>query len=754
MRYIALYAIAGLLMSTDISLAQQYKDPVDFVNPLIGTVSHLLTTTDAAVYLPHALARIAPVTVSGLNDKYLAQKIYGFPIADAVLMPSTGKVPARMEEIAADCDNDLQHFTPYFYSGTLPDYDISVEYTVGRFSELYRFVFPGDSASRISLFQKGEAKFEVVSDKVIKGCTFGERGAKQYFYLEFSLPFTEIVNTGNTNKLNPGAVLEGKDIGITMGFATGKETWVYTKAGLSFISTEQASKNLTNEIPAWDFDSLKQKARDTWNAELSKLSIKGGTENQHIVFYTALYHALWTMTDITEDGKYFSIFDKRVHESGTHDFYTRDGLWDSYRVKHPLQLIMNSKQQEDMLESYASMYKQFGTLPLFPFPDGELTYMLGNHAAAFTADTWFKGYRNFDMPTIYEGLRKNALERTMLPDVNGPANEIDTFYQKHGWFPALKKGEKETHAAVHPFYRRQAVSITLEFAYDDWCLAQLAKELGKKKDNALFMKRARNYSLLFNKNIGFMAPKDSSGQWIPDFDPMLSGGQGGRDYFTECNSWVYTFNVQHDVAGLINQFGGRKPFVAKLDSLFLVQFPAFKFEFQSLFPDMTGLIGMYPQGNEPAFHIPYLYDYAGEPWKTQKLVRQSMDAWFTNSPTGLCGDDDDGTLSSWFVFSSMGFYPFCPGMPIYLIGSPLFEETSIKLDNGKVFTILARNVSDKNKYIQSARLNGKYFDRTWFSHDELMRGGMLEFIMGSKPNKGWGTAVNMAPPSMTLEMIK
>lgn len=257
-----------------------------------------------------------------------------------------------------------------------------------------------------------------------------------------------------------------------------------------------------------------------------------------------------------------------------------------------------------------------------------------------------------------------------------------------------------------------------------------------------------HYAHVFNSQTRFMSPKMADGNWVPGYNPITGGRQAGRDYFAECNSWVYTFNVKHDIVGLINLFGSHKAFTAKLDLLFDVQYQGYKFDFQKQFPDMTGLTGMYSQGNEPAFHIPYLYCYAGEPWKTQKIVRQLMDAWYFNHPMGLCGDDDDGTLSEWYVFSAMGFYPVSPGMPYYVIGSPLFQKSTIHLQNNITFVIEAKNVSKQNKYIQSATLRGKDWNKPWFAHEDMMKGGSLTLIMGSKPNKLWAVGEDAAPPSM------
>jgi predicted alpha-1,2-mannosidase len=325
----------------------------------------------------------------------------------------------------------------------------------------------------------------------------------------------------------------------------------------------------------------------------------------------------------------------------------------------------------------------------------------------------------------------------------------------------LARNEKETVREVDSFEKRQAVAVTLENCYDEWCLAQMAKELNKQDDHAYFMRRARNYEILFDKRIGLMAPKTADGNWKykpEEFDPIWAGGQGGRDYYAEMNAWSYTWHVQHDVAGLINLMGGRGSFVARLDRLFTEQYSGSppsggpggtKYHFQAWFPDMTGLIGQYSHGNEPSFHIPYLFNYAGQPWKTQRKVREIMKIWYNAGPLGICGDEDGGSLSSWYVLSAMGFYPVCPGRPVYDIGSPLFEETRINLAGGKVFTITAMNVSAKNKYIQSAELNGKVLNRPWFEHADIVNGGSLVLHMGAHPNTAWGSAPEAAPPSMS-----
>jgi predicted alpha-1,2-mannosidase len=436
-----------------------------------------------------------------------------------------------------------------------------------------------------------------------------------------------------------------------------------------------------------------------------------------------------------------------VHDAEGHDFYVDDGLWDTYRSLHPLQLLLEPQQQEDMIRSYLRMYEQSGWLPSFPSIAGEQAVMIGHHAAPFILDTYEKGYRDFNVKEAYAAMRKNALEATMLPWSRGPLTSLDRIYFDKGFFPALAYGENEAVPEV-TVERRQAVSVTLENSYDAWCVARLAEALGKKEDETYFSGLANNYKNVFNAEIGFMAPKSSDGKWVEPFDPKLGGGQGGRDYFTEVNSWLYTFSVQQDVPGLIELLGGRDAFNQKLDRLFVEQYGVAKFTFLGQFPDATGLIGQYAQGNEPSFHIPYLYDFSGQPWKTQRRVRQIMDVWYGDGPLGIPGDDDGGATSSWYVLSAIGFYPVCPGNPIYEIGSPIFETSVIRLANGKQFKIVAHHASAQNKYIQSAQLNGAPLDKPWFLQSDIADGGTLVLEMADHPNTQWGSLPEDAPPSI------
>ncbi len=739
------------------ALSQNQKDPVDYVSPNIGGIGQLLTATIPYVQTPHGMARLAPIMTPGISDRYLADKIYGFPAGPAILMASVGKAGTTSAVYASEFDHDFETATPYYYEADLQTWGIQAEFTATNEAAYYRFTFPPSEHAHLALSLADGADLTVLGDDAVEGSqkydgavtkvAETDQETRQYFYVKFSHPFGSY-QTWQKGNLSQTAKQTGDQIGFVTDFRSSAGEVIDARVGLSFISADQARRNLEREIPGWTFEGVKSNTRALWNRSLAAVSTVGGTERQRTIFYTALYRSLGRMTDITEDGEYFSGFDHAVHEAQGHDFYVDDGLWDTYRSLHPLQLLLDPRQQEDMIRSYLRMYEQGGWLPSFPSAAGEQAVMIGHHAAAFILDAYEKGLRDFNVEEAYEAVKKNATEATMLPWRRGPLTNLDRIYFEKGFFPALAAGETETVAEVTP-ERRQAVSVTLENAYDDWCVAQLAKALGKTADAVYFTKLAHNYEHLFNPAIGFMAPKSSNGEWVTDFDPKLGGGQGGRDYFTEVNSWLYTFNVQHDAAGLIRSLGGREAFNAKLDLLFVEQYGTSKFQFLNQFPDATGLVGLYAQGNEPSFHIPYLYDFSGQPWKTQRRVRELMYVWYGDGPLGIPGDDDGGATSSWYVFSAIGFYPVCPGSPVYEIGSPIFEKSTVRLGNGKAFTIQANRVSARNKYIQSAQLNGKLLTRPWFRHDEIANGGTLVLEMVDRPNPDWGSAPQDAPPSMT-----
>jgi len=359
-------------------------------------------------------------------------------------------------------------------------------------------------------------------------------------------------------------------------------------------------------------------------------------------------------------------------------------------------------------------------------------------------DAWRKGIRDFDINTAYEAMKKNALEGTMVPWRIGAACELDTFFYENGYFPALRPGENETVARVHNFEKRQAVAVSLAAGYDEWALAQMAKELGKTEDFKFFSKRAKNYKNLYWPEKSFFMPKDKDGNWI-DIDPKFDGGMGGRDYYDENNGWTYVWNVQQDIHGLQNLMGGKDIFEKRLDQLFREGLGRSTYELNARFPDFTGIVGQYSMGNEPSFHIPYLYNLTKSPWKTQKKIRMLLNTWFMDNIHGIPGDEDGGGMSAFVVFSAMGFYPITPGIPVYTIGSPLFSKITINLPNGNTFIVSAPQCSETNKYIQSAKLNGKVLNAPWFTHNDLINGGILELEMGAYPNMDWGTDRDSIP---------
>jgi len=755
LRFTGLVAFGSIAL---VAMGQPQKTAVDYVSPNIGGIGQLLTATIPYVQFPHGMARLAPTITPMTTDRYLAEKIYGFPAGPALLMVSTGEADTKPETYASEYDHDFETTKPYYYEADLQTWGIRAEFTAGKQAAYYRFTLPPSSHAHIVLsFPRTHDEIHVLSDKAIEGSAradgtvvhLDQAETREYFYAEFSRPLGSWKTWQNDEMGHDGKV-NGDRIGFVSENASTAGETIEVRVGISYISTEQAHKNLTRDIPGWGFSETENKARAAWVKALGGIVTVGGTDRQRMIFYTALYRSLGRMTDVTEDGQYYSGYDHAVHSAEGHDFYVDDGLWDTYRSLHPLQMLLDAQQQEDMVRSYIRMAQQGGLVPSFPSIAGEQAVMIGHHAASFILDAYAKGYRDFDLDAAYTELRKTITERTMLPWSRAPLTELDRTYFDKGFFPALAWGEKENVPQV-TVERRQAVSVTLENSYDDWCMAQLAKALGKTDDEAYFTKLAHNYQNVFNPAINFMAPKSQDGAWVAHFDPKLGGGNGGRDYFTEVNSWLYTFNVQHDAAGLIQLIGGRDAFNAKLDRLFVEQYGTSKFAFLGQFPDATGLVGQYAQGNEPSFHIPYLYDFSGQPWKTQKRVRQLMDVWYGDGPLGIPGDDDGGATSSWYVLSAIGFYPVCPGSPIYEIGSPIFAKSTIRLGNGKQFTVIANHVSAQNKYIQSAQLNGHPLNRPWFRHQDIANGGTLMLEMSDRPNLKWGSAPEDAPPSMSSD---
>lgn len=729
------------------SAENSQMEPIDYVNPYMGNISHLLVPTFPTIHLPNSMLRIYPE-----RGDFTSTSLRGLPLIVTShrgssafnLSPFQGNEKDVKPVISYSYD--LEKISPCSYSVFLDEQQADVRFAVSHQSALYEISFDQKKPSYILVNSRnGEMKWD---GKAISGYQSLDNRTKVFIYLE-----TE-VKPAAAGVLKDGAIVKGetsasgRNACIVLSF-TDSTPVVRIRYGISFIDEIQARKNMEREVSTYDLKPLITEGRRIWNNALGKIKVTGGTRNDLTVFYTSVYRTYERPVNITEDGRYFSAFDGKVHASDGTNFYTDDWIWDTYRATHPLRVITEPKMEVDIINSYIRMAEQMGNywMPSFPEVTGDSRRMNSNHAVATVIDAYAKGLRGFDLAKAYEACKKAITEKTLAPWSGKPAGELDRFYKEHGYIPALKENEKETIPEVHSFERRQSVAVTLGTAYDEWCLAQIAKELGKTEDYKYFLKCSYNYRNLFNAETDFFHPKDSKGDFIMPFDYKFSGGQGARGYYGENNAWTYRWDVQHNVADLISLMGGREEFAGNLEATFVEPLGKSKFEFYAQLPDNTGNVGQFSMANEPSLHIPYLYNYAGQPWKTQKLIRTLLNEWFRNDLMGVPGDEDGGGTSAFVVFSKMGFYPVTPGSPTYNIGSPVFTESVIKLGNGKEFRIVAEKCSEDNKYIQSAKLNGKNWNKPWFSHDEIKEGGVLELIMGNKANKLWGSSPDAMPPS-------
>ncbi|MDX1283762.1 MAG: GH92 family glycosyl hydrolase [Draconibacterium sp.] len=752
MNRILFLTISLTILVTSNSIAQNktvFEDDqatnLQFVDPYIGGMGHLLHPTRPNIQRPNQMIRMHPMRADYLDDqtRFFPLSIISHRKGELFgILPGQQNRGHKIWQDGQMYDHDLEIVLPYYFSTFLIDEDIKTEYTPGNKTGFFKFTFPENGKRIIKLHINQEGKWNILSRNAIAGVE-EFFGMKAYVYGEFSQNGEAVLD--EQSRINYRRKTSKQEPVVWFEFpANGKNT-IEFKYAISFISQEQARINLEKEIPDWNFDSVKEIGEQAWNKVLNRVKVKGGTEAQRRVLYTSLYRTYERMINVDEYGKHYSAYDHQVHETAR-DFYVDDWVWDTYITTHPLRMILHPEMQADMLQSYVEMYKQYGWMPQFPLLYQDDPAMHGFHSTIVFLDAWRKNIRNFDIETAYEGMRKNAYEATMLPWRNGPKNELDYFYRKNKYYPSLNPGEKEWVKEVHDFERRQSVAITLAHSYDDWALAEMAKELGKTDDYNYLIKEAANYRNLYNSEKKLMWPKNAKGEWL-DIDPKFDGGPGGRDYYDENNGYTYAWLVQHDIHGLIKLMGGRESFIENLDQLFRENLGRTKYQFWAKFADATGMVGQFSMGNEPSFHIPYLYNYAGEPWKTQKKIRFLLDAWFQDNIFGIPGDEDGGAMTAFVVFSSLGFYPTTPGLPIYNIGSPLFEEIKIELDNGNTFTIKANNCSKVNKYIQSAKLNGQELNKPWFTHQDLIEGAILELEMGAYPNKKWGSNPESAPPS-------
>lgn len=703
---------------------KQHSHALDNVDPHIGGVGHILQPTRPTVHLPNQMIRMYP------NRKdYLDDQIRSFPLTIIShrqgllfgIMPFTGKTERHVVS-AWDAENEIS--TPYYYSVWLEDSDTTVEFTPGRRTGYFRFHFPENACKRILLQIEQSGAWKQIDPQTVAGVEQFS-GMQAFVYGRFSEPvrFAEPAHSGSKK----GAI-------VTLSEQS-PDTAEF-KYAVSFISEQQARRNFESELDGRSFETLKEEAHQTWSGVLNQIEVEGGTDTYRRMFYTALYRCYERMVDITEDGFYYSHYDRRVHKADR-PFYVDDWSWDTYLAHHPLRAILDPAMEADMIQSYILMYEQSGWLPTFPILTGDHPCMNGFHSSIVILDAYRKGIRDFNAATAFEAMKKNAVEATMLPWRNGPACDLDRFYADHGYYPALRPGQTETQEQVHSFEKRQAVAVTLGHSYDDWALGEFAGELGYGDDADYFGRRALNYRNLYWQEKGFFMPKDEQGNWI-DIDPKFDGGMGGREYYDENNGWTYLWQVQHAIPDLIEMMGGKERFEQRLDQHFREDLGRSKYELWARFPDFTGIVGQYSMGNEPSFHIPYLYNFTDSPWKAQKKIRLLLNTWFKDSLFGTPGDEDGGGMSAFVVFSSMGFYPVTPGLPYYTIGSPVFEKVTINLPDGKKFVVSAPGCSSTCKYIQKAFLNGKPLEKPWFAHSDLVNGGELLLIMGPRPNLEWG----------------
>ena len=707
------------------------KDPVDYVNPYIGNISHLLVPTFPTVQLPNSMLRVYPERAD-----YTSEYVNGLPVivtnhrerSAFKLSVTTGETLRPV--IPVTYDNE--HLTPYGFSIDLEDGAVHADYAVSHQSAVYRIRFKEGRGTLLLTSGNGAVS---LADGVFAGYQVVDGETKVYVYMEVQ---EKPVKEGY---LSHGQLLDGKsDSGRNACVAKVFDVpEIHVRYGVSFISQAQAAANLRREIDSFDVEKVAAEGRKVWNETLGRLEIRGGNETEKTVFYTSYYRTFERPVCLSEDGRYWSAFDNQVHEDGGTPFYTDDWIWDTYRAAHPLRVVMNPSLEEDILASFVRMAEQTGNdwAPTFPEVTGDSRRMNSNHTVATFADAIVKGL-DVDKQRAFEICRKALLEKTLAPWCGNPAGWIDQFFWHNGYIPALRPGEPETDPNVHSFEKRQPVAVTLGTAYDSWCMSIIADAVKEYPEGVAFRKAGQFYRNLYNGTTGFFHPRDKDGNFIEPLDYSFSGGMGAREYYGENNAWVYRWDVQQDIPGLITLMGGPDAFVKKLDETFATPLGRSKYEFYAMLPDHTGNVGQFSMANEPSLHIPYLYDYAGAPWKTQKRIRQLLRTWFRDDLMGVPGDEDGGGMTSFVVWSCLGLYPVTPGSAEYAIGSPVFPEAKAHLPGGKTFEIVAQGASEDNKYIQSATLDGEPLKRPFLSHDQVVQGGKLVFVMGDQPNKEWG----------------
>lgn len=771
---------AGLLFGQAQASVHQHNN-AQWVDPFIGTGGdgHLFP----GAVTPFGMVQLSPDTESVMRGVDPQAEIYkrcagyhyddatitGFShthfsgtghsdLGDLLIMPMIGKAHTQPGTAEAPETGYRSRFThdqewasPGYYGVELQDYGIKAEMTTTPRVGMHKYTFSqGDEGHVILDLTAAIYNFKnkviwsdirLIDDRTLVAYRSTNGWAKQremYFAIQFSRPIDnyEFINEDNaryrcmdcldkkkhsTIENNRIKTTAGKAVKFLAHFDNPTKEPLYVKVGLSAVSRSNALENLNTELPHWDFDKVHQQARAEWNERLNKVDVTG-SKSQKRQFYTALYHALQA-PNLYQDvnGQYRGV-DGEIHEGKDFEHYTLFSLWDTYRALHPLLTYIDPDRVSGMIQSMLVHYQQSydDMLPIWSFHGHETWTMIGYHAASVISDAYLKGIRDYDTDLALEAV---------LATANSPIYDAIPEYKQFGYVPM----------DVLP----ESVSITLEYAYDDYAIARMAEAMGKTDIAEEFYRRAGFYVNVFDKSTGFMRGKDSKGKWNPDFNPEEAKYMGP---FTEGNSNQYSFYVPHDVAGLIDLMGGDKQFEKRLDALFDTKLDA---EMIKEHEDIAGLIGNYAHGNEPSHHIAYLYNYAGKPWRTQERIRQIMDTLSSDKPDGLAGNDDVGQMSAWYIFSAMGFYPVAPGDLSYAIGAPQIPEISLTLPNGKQFKTIAKGLSASHKYIKSATLNGQPLNRSYITHDDLINGGTLVYQMSDKPNKRWGVAKSARPPSLS-----
>lgn len=752
---------SGLLtLSAKAQMVTKVTDPVDWVNPLMGTDSQgdlSNGNTYPAIGLPWGMNLWTPQTGNngdGWQYTYDAHKIKGFKqthqpspwmndYGQFSLMPVTGRLAYKQDDRASWFSHKAEVVKPYYYSVYLADHDVTTEITPTERAAIFRFTFPKTDSAFVVIdaFDK-ESYVKIIPEerKIVGYSTRYSRGPiknfKNYFVIVFDQPFASVNTWNDKGEQRGGVEMHSQHAGAVVGFRIAtRGAQVHARVASSFISEVQALTNL-GELGNDSFDAVAQKGRTVWNKALGRLQVEGGTVDQVRTFYSSLYRALFFPNKLYEKDAqgYIVHYSPYTGKILPGYMFAGTGFWDTFRALYPFLNLVYPSVNKEMQEGLINDYKEGGFLPEWSSP-GYADIMVGNNSASVVSDAYIKGGRGYDINTLYEALLHGA-------NNEGPVSAVGrkgvAYYNKLGYVP-YNVGINENAAR------------TLEYAYDDFTIYQLAKALNRPKEEIdLYAKRCQNYRNLFDTETRLMRGKNEDGTFQAPFNPLKWG-----DAFTEGNSWHYTWSVFHDIQGLIDLMGGRKQFVTMLDSVFVMP-PSFDDSYyggviHEIREMQIANMGQYAHGNQPIQHMLYLYNYAGEPWKTQYWVREAMNRLYKATPDGYCGDEDNGQTSAWYVFSAMGFYPVCPATAQYVLGTPLFKKVSVQLENGKTFVISAPNNSADNKYMQSVRVNGKAYSKNWINHFEILKGGSLDVTMGAKPATQRGTAAKDFPYSFSTD---